>query len=349
MAVKAINGLAGPDELVPALVVYGSLPRLWLSQDPPTPSTVSKATALQKDTTAMPKHFANRQVRSAIRTQSGPHVYNVHSIPTGSHVLVYHPSTDRWDGPYCVLDIDGEEITVLVPPPSGPSMVRTTALNRFVHELVQQNADQEGIKTSNITASVSIVFDICWAHDALHDIDIHIEKRNVKVADNVSFLRSRKQEFHSLAERGVFSIVSRTDAQIHRVLESRFDDTLKNTDILNDFANTRFVVGAFKDENYGMLAYTSTVQCSSLGLSICLCAMNKDLHFFSRNIFKAYVQCDTINQRQILRAPLPYFVWDLILSSLLRNSYTAFPKPTCIGFKLTIYITVGYFRCISSP
>jgi hypothetical protein len=47
MAVKAVNDTAGPDGLVPTLLVYGAY--LWMSNlDPPAPSITDRAAIIQK-------------------------------------------------------------------------------------------------------------------------------------------------------------------------------------------------------------------------------------------------------------------------------------------------------------
>jgi hypothetical protein len=45
MAVKAINDLAGPDGIVPILLVFGAYPRLT-EIDPPSPSVTKRAEAI---------------------------------------------------------------------------------------------------------------------------------------------------------------------------------------------------------------------------------------------------------------------------------------------------------------
>ena len=47
MAVKAINDTAGPDGLVPTLLVYGAYPRMS-NLDPPAPSVIHRAAIIQK-------------------------------------------------------------------------------------------------------------------------------------------------------------------------------------------------------------------------------------------------------------------------------------------------------------
>ena len=47
MAFKAINDTAGPDGLVPTLLVYGALPRM-VEYDAPSPSVAQRSAALKK-------------------------------------------------------------------------------------------------------------------------------------------------------------------------------------------------------------------------------------------------------------------------------------------------------------
>ena len=47
MAVKVINNTAGPNGLVPTLLVYGAYPRIS-NLDPPTPSIIERAAVIRK-------------------------------------------------------------------------------------------------------------------------------------------------------------------------------------------------------------------------------------------------------------------------------------------------------------
>ena len=54
MAVKAINNIAGPDGLVPTLLVYGAYPKMS-NLDPLAPSIMERAAAIQKAMTEIVK------------------------------------------------------------------------------------------------------------------------------------------------------------------------------------------------------------------------------------------------------------------------------------------------------
>jgi hypothetical protein len=57
IAVKAVNDTAGPDRLVPILLVFGTYPRL-LPSLPPSPSLTVRANAVRKAITEVRKHKA---------------------------------------------------------------------------------------------------------------------------------------------------------------------------------------------------------------------------------------------------------------------------------------------------
>ena len=54
MAVKAVNDTAGPDGLVPTLLVFGAYPRIT-ETDPPAPSMIQRATAIKRAMTEITK------------------------------------------------------------------------------------------------------------------------------------------------------------------------------------------------------------------------------------------------------------------------------------------------------
>lgn len=129
MAVKAINDSGGPDGPVPPLLVFGALPRPGLPTDSPAPSTFKRAVALGNAISAMSKHFAKSQVRDVLNTRNGPEVSDIHKVPIGFPVLVYRPGNDKWEGSFSILDICGENVTVLTP--KGATKFRSTVVKSY--------------------------------------------------------------------------------------------------------------------------------------------------------------------------------------------------------------------------
>jgi hypothetical protein len=65
MAVKAVNDTAGPDSLVPTLLVFRAYPRIS-TLNPPAPTITQRATAVRKAMAEVAKIRAKRQVNNAL-------------------------------------------------------------------------------------------------------------------------------------------------------------------------------------------------------------------------------------------------------------------------------------------
>ena len=87
MAVKAVNDTAGPDGLVPTLLVFGAYPRISMDS-PPSPSMVCRAEAIQKAMKALRKAAAERAVSDALHARNGPTIDGILSLPLQSEVMV---------------------------------------------------------------------------------------------------------------------------------------------------------------------------------------------------------------------------------------------------------------------
>jgi hypothetical protein len=80
MAVKAVNDTAGPNGLVPTLLVFGTYLRL-AKTSPPSPSIAARATAIYKAISEIRKLKTARQVQHALATRNGPSVTEVLLLP----------------------------------------------------------------------------------------------------------------------------------------------------------------------------------------------------------------------------------------------------------------------------
>jgi hypothetical protein len=87
MAFKAINDSAGPDGLVPMLLVFGAYPRI-VKSDTPSSTVAQRATAIKKAMAEIYKLRAERQIADALNTRNGPMTNAVHSLLSSSPVLV---------------------------------------------------------------------------------------------------------------------------------------------------------------------------------------------------------------------------------------------------------------------
>jgi hypothetical protein len=70
---KTVNDTAGPDGLVPSLLVFRAYPRMS-TLDPPAPTITQRATAVRKAIEEVAKSRAKRQVDNALNQRNGPSV-----------------------------------------------------------------------------------------------------------------------------------------------------------------------------------------------------------------------------------------------------------------------------------
>jgi hypothetical protein len=133
MAFKALNDTAGPDGLVPTLLVFGAYPRM-VESDPPSPTVTQRAAAIKKAMVEIRKIRAERQIADALRTRNGPRTDDVHDLPPSSPVLVWREGNTgqpgHWDGPFTLLTVEGETCTVQLS--SGPTPFRSTVVKPYL-------------------------------------------------------------------------------------------------------------------------------------------------------------------------------------------------------------------------
>jgi len=129
MALKAVNDTAGPDGLVPTLLVFGAFPRITIDS-PPTPSSIKRAQAIAKAMGDLRKWSAKRRVQDALNTRNGPDTSCVLplSLPIGSEVRVWRED-GGWKGPYAVLSVT--ESSVMVATDNGAVEFRATHVQPY--------------------------------------------------------------------------------------------------------------------------------------------------------------------------------------------------------------------------
>ncbi|KAE8549770.1 hypothetical protein EYB25_008294 [Talaromyces marneffei] len=136
IAVKAVNDTAGPDGLVPTLLVFGAYPRMT-EYDPPAPTITQRAAAVKKAMTEIRRIRAQRQITDAVNTRNGPSSTAVHRLPLNSDVLVWREGNTgyagKWTGPYKLLVMSNE--TCIIELPNGPTPFRSTAVKPYYTEI----------------------------------------------------------------------------------------------------------------------------------------------------------------------------------------------------------------------
>ena len=87
MVFKAFNNTAGPDSLVPTLLVFGAYPRI-AKLDAPLPIVTQYANAVKKAIIKIYKLRAEQQVANVLNMRNGPKTDTIYNLPPNLLVLV---------------------------------------------------------------------------------------------------------------------------------------------------------------------------------------------------------------------------------------------------------------------
>ncbi len=132
MVVKAVKNTAGPDRLVPTLLVFGAYPCMH-SMDLLTPTIIQRTATIEKAIDEVRKIRAKNQVADALNTRNKPLMDLVHDLPLNSDVLVWREGnvgqSGKWTGPFKLLGIKGETCKIYLP--SGPTEFRSTVVKPY--------------------------------------------------------------------------------------------------------------------------------------------------------------------------------------------------------------------------
>jgi hypothetical protein len=132
MAFKAINDSAGPDGIVPTLLVYGALPRMT-EYDTLLPTVLQRSAALKKAIVEIQKLQARRQIANALNTRNGPSTTDIYELPLNSDVLVWYKGntgqSGSWDGLYKLVAVNGEDCVLALL--CGNTTFRSTSIKPF--------------------------------------------------------------------------------------------------------------------------------------------------------------------------------------------------------------------------
>ena len=87
MAIKAVNNTAGPNRLVPTLLVYRAYSRIS-NLGSPTPSIIEQAAVIRKVIAKIVKLWAKQAVSNALYHYNGPNITLVYNFLLNSKVLI---------------------------------------------------------------------------------------------------------------------------------------------------------------------------------------------------------------------------------------------------------------------
>ena len=325
MAIKAINDTAGPDGIVPTLLVFGTYPRMS-ELDPPTATITQRAVAIKAAMKELQKLQASRQVADALRQRNGPRTGKLHSLALNSDVLVWR-ETGQWTGPYKLIGIKGESCQVLMP--HGPTTFRTTAVKPYLrkddapddqeHDQAHQDCettsvdDQErryparqrrmpGRYRQYITTPASTSIFLTNRETLDLELSRKLRAEGKITAKGPPFALSRQKELDGLKAKGVFEMTTDYNG---RLFKSRFVDEIKGKATAQPFEKSRLVIQAYNDDGKKeILTQSPTIQRVSQRIILCIAASTTpNCKLYLRDVSQAYVQSTTNLNRDIFATP----------------------------------------------
>jgi polyhydroxyalkanoate synthesis regulator phasin len=311
IAVKAVNDTAGPNGLVPTLLVFGAYPRIN-NLSTPSPSMVVRAEAIRKAMTELRKLNAQRQVKDALEARNGPTTSEVLNLPLQSDVRVWREKK-KWQGPFKLLAIEGEEC--IVQTASGPTRFRSTVVKPFRQEEIPEVEVRITPPPPARRMIPQVVIPYRRAEAFLtkkekddYTLATELRTKGIITTEGGPFEKSQQQEIESLMARGVFEIV-RYDPTKHkgRIFNTRVVNEVKGKTTEAPYEKSRMVVQGYNDTGKeSVLTQAPTVQRASQRLLEALIPslMAQGMEVSVRDITQAYPQSVTELNRTIL-AHLP--------------------------------------------
>jgi hypothetical protein len=314
MAVKAVNDTAGPDGLVPTLLVFGAYPRMT-TESPPSPSMIKRSEAIQKATKALRKIAAERQVADALNTQNGPTTEDVLALPLQSEVLVWRES-DGWNGPYKIISVDGHNVTVDMV--NGLTTFRLTVVKPYYrpdylwtdpdkpHTLHEPPEDVEvpraaqprkrGRPPGSKNKRKANVY-MTKKEEADYKLAIKLRNDGVITTLGAPFEASDEQEISDLVGRGVFEF-ELYNKELHgriRIFKSRLVREVKGK-TTKPYEKSRLVIQGYQDHGKeAILTQSPTIQrCSQrVIMALAPALVQRGMTIELRDITQAYPQAQT--------------------------------------------------------
>ena len=359
MAFKAINDSAGPDGLVPTLLVFGAYPRMS-EHDAPSPTVRQRSLALKKAMNEIYKLRAKRQVNDALKQRNGPNTDMVKSLPLNSDVLVWRevPGANKlgkWTGPYPLISVDREECIIDLS--SGPTKFRTTVVKPYhrdddtedtgepeeeeegppvmqpvqqplqpVAQPLQQTLQEPIRRGRGRPRKHPLPIPTVNTMDIVTEIEIFIgdpDRKNLS-SHEALYEQSRLKEINGLMDRDVFEFIKTADLPPKvRLFNSRFVDEIKNKDTDKAFEKSRLVIQAYNDAGKScVLTQSPTIQRVSQRIVLSIAAILPEYSLCLRDITQAYTQSTTkLNRDFYVRPPANVAQWEGLYLKVIKPLY----------------------------
>ncbi|KAH0425958.1 polyprotein [Colletotrichum camelliae] len=320
-AVKAVNDTAGPQGIVPTLLVFGAYPRTT-DDSPPSAEVTERAEAIRKATIEVRNLHAKRKVSNGLAARNGPDVTPLHQLPLNSNVRVWREKSG-WEGPFRIIAADGE--TYKVETPRGIKTFRSTTVKPYYTdpdavvvldanpENTPETPDDDEDDAEEPPQEEEPIFDEIIVRGDSPPRRHRGRPRKITTPGD-PFEEATKKEIDSLIARGVFEFTQYDEAKYAgiRIFKSRIVNEVKNK-TTEPYEKSRLVIQGYADDGKdAILTQALTIQRVSQRLILALApTLLKDgtHRLWLRDITQAYTQSITRLNRTIL-AYLPAQIKD---------------------------------------
>lgn len=310
MALKAVNDTIGPEGLCPTLLVYGALPRHPLSA--PNTTQLERAKSMDDAMDSVRKVQAQRRVAFGLRHPGGPKAKEnseeLSRLPAGSPVYVYRKTTEKWDGPFPFIHIDGE--TVVVQLPRGRKIFRSNVVKpqnspSFPKENLQGSTTQSPVELSNEPGAIEEDENFLCSDISLQAMFGPGSYLYCTPDEPRDFSKSRMTELQGLEERQTFEVVKLSSVpKGTRIYGSRWVDTLKTLEDGSIAEKSRLVAQNYKDKGASSIATKSpTISRMGQRVAMATAAIFREHQSYIRDISQAYLQSESPLERKIFLRP----------------------------------------------
>lgn len=324
----AVNNTAGPDGLVPTLLLFGTTPRISLPNlCNMGPTNRARFKAMDAARREMETITAQRRVKLALKHNIGP---DSPQYEFGDKVRCYREKHKKWMGPYIVHSFDNNR-TVHVTINNEIVPLSTSVVKRVTEE--EESTNQPPYPQNEPTNESSQESNNADDPDYDPSLNLIVEKASetflassigskeishflnngvstvyatvvVKNKRDPRFNDAKKKELQELVNKGTYEFVREEDIPHNpTILQSRFVLAIKNFSESDQYFKARLVIlGHIDPDKPRIVNEAPTVLRSSIRMIVALAA-SFGFKLWSRDISQAFIQSDEPLHRTVFVRP----------------------------------------------
>lgn len=320
LSLKAVNDTAGPNGLVPTLLVFGVIPRIPLRASQ-LPNQIVRMNAMADARKEMEQIVARSRIAAALNwnvPKCSDQQFNV-----SDEVLMFREKpVGKWVGPYTIKSINNKSVVLDTGDRnilSSVDKIRVYKSNTNDPVILEKTNQKEGITSSfsgkdvfmrereELDKLLNKVWEIPNDSTSKNDPTFFVVKvigPDDPRGKKDDFEKAKKVEVEGLTKRKIWKVVHKDNVPSEAVvLGGRFFMTLKNFGTPNEMAKVRYIAQGYNDPDKPFIVHdTSTLRASSIRWILSAASIHK-FRIFSHDVTQAYLQSKDKLTRKIFIKP----------------------------------------------